>query len=110
MRAHRIACPVGTTVFIMDYLSTFWSLQLVVSGGPTYSVSFTADDPNDTEQQGVTPTWFPFPAALTAAVTNQYFPNFAGVISAQPIRAIQIVVTVAGTVFLTVLQPVEGGI
>lgn len=107
MRRHTIAVPAGSTAVIqMDYLQGIWSLQFVVVGGPTYSVSFTADDVNNTEgSPAPIPTWFPFPAALTGAVTSQFFPAFTSATTPQPISAIQVAVTVAGTVYVTILQP-----
>lgn len=111
MRAHRIAIVgVATQIITMDYLQSTWSLQFVVSATATYSVNYTADDPNDTEGTGAAAVWFPFPAALTGATTNQFFPGFAVAASTpQPIRAIQVVVTAStGSVFVTVLQASGG--
>jgi hypothetical protein len=106
MRRHTIAVPSGTTAIItLDYLQAYWSLQFVPIGGSTYTVQFTADDPNNTEQSpGDLPTWFAFPAALTAATTAQFFPNFTQNNVAQPISAIQVAVSTGGTVYVTVLQ------
>ena len=107
MRAHPITCPSGqSTVIIMDYLNAQWSMQFVPTGGATYTVNYTSNDPANTEGNDPVVTWFPFPTALVGATTAQSFPGFGTTVfnTLQPIRAIQVVVTAGGSVQAVVLQ------
>jgi hypothetical protein len=85
-----------TVIFPVDYFTPNLTIQAVVSGTATYSVTQTLDDPNTVAVL----TWFPVVAALTAATTNQI-----SAISQSPVRALRFQVTAgSGSVTFTVLQ------
>lgn len=102
MRPVRIVIPSGNTQVVpVDYFQSVWSLACIPAGGATYTVQYTLDDVRDPT---ITPTWFNFPASLVGATTNQQFPGFATATTPQNIMAVQIIVTVSGTVTFLFLQ------
>ena len=103
MRASpQVLVNAQTLIFPVDYFNPNLTIQCVVSGTATYSVTWTADDPNTV----AVPTWFAVVAALTAATTSQVAP-----LSLSPARALRFQVTAGtGNVTFTVLQGSGDGI